>query len=287
MRFGPYLLSLSIAASFGLPVCSSVVFAQQQGTASGASKELPDAPQAQQSNAEKSKHQIAEEQMKEQEKQRTGGVLPAFNVSYRSDAVSLSAGQKMRLAFRSATDPVTFATAFIVAGVHEATDSDKGFGWGIEGYGKRSGAAYLDSFDGDIVGNGILPSILHQDPRYFRLGHGTSTHRLLYALATTVICKHDNTGKWEPNYSNVGGNLISGALSNYYYPSDGSGIGQTFSNGFTVTAEGGIGSIFQEFWPDVSRKFFHKDPTHGLDAQARAADKARKDAEKDLRKNSK
>ena len=132
--------------------------------------------------------------------------------------------------------------------------------------------------DGTIIGNGLLPAILHQDPRYFRLGHGTVTHRLLYALATNVICKHDNTHKWEPNYSNVGGNIISGAISNLYYPSSGSGIGETFTNGLTVTAEGGAGSIFQEFWPDISRKFLHKDPTHGLDAEARAADKAAKEA---------
>ena len=237
---------------------------------------------AQQSGAQ-TQQQKADQQIKEQEKQRTLGVLPAFNVSYRADAVSLTAGQKMKLAFRSATDPVAFGIAFIVAGEHEAFDDDIGFGWGIEGYGKRSGAAYLDAFDGAIIGNGILPSILHQDPRYFRLGHGTVKHRLLYALATNVICKHDNTHKWEPNYSNVGGNIISGAISNFYYPSSNSGIGQTFTNGLTVTAEGGLGSVFQEFWPDISRKFFHKDPTNGLDAEARAKDAADKKA-RDQRK---
>jgi hypothetical protein len=131
-----------------------------------------------------------------------------------------------------------------------------------------------------MIGNGILPSILHQDPRYFRMGHGATSHRLLYAVATSVICKHDNTGKWEPNYSNVGGNLIAGGISNLYYPSNESGIGQTFSNGMIVTAEGGIGSVFQEFWPDVSRKLFHRDPTHGLDDQARASDQKKKEDKK-------
>jgi hypothetical protein len=232
----------------------------------------------QQPDAQKSQHEKADEQIKEQEKQRVVGVLPQFNISYRSDAVSMTAAQKMKLSFRSSIDPVAFGVAFLAAGYHEAMDDDTGFGWGIEGYGKRAGAAYLDAFDGNIIGNGILPSILHQDPRYFRLGHGTITHRLFYSLATNVVCKHDNTHKWEPNYSNVGGNLISGAISNLYYPSGESGIGQTFTNGFIVTAEGGIGSIFDEFWPDVSRKLLHRDPTHGLDAQARAADQAEKEA---------
>ena len=243
--------------------------------AQGSSSSLP---AAQQPDAQKTQREKADEQIKEQEKQRTVGILPAFNVSYRSDAVSMTAGQKMKLAFRSSTDPVAFAAAFVVAGYREALDDDPGFGWGAEGYGKRSGAAYLDAFDGGIIGNGILPSILHQDPRYFRLGHGTTTHRILYSLATNVMCKHDNTHKWEPNYSNVGGNIIAGAISNLYYPSSESGIGETFSNGFIVTAEGGFGSVFQEFWPDISRKFLHRDPTHGLDAQAHAADKANQQA---------
>ena len=216
--------------------------------------------------------------MKEQEKQRVVGVLPAFNVSYRSDAVSLTAGQKMRLAFRSSIDPVSFAAAFLVAGYHEGMHDDIGFPWGVKGYGERSGAAYLDTFDGSMIGNGILPSILHQDPRFFRLGHGTIRHRLLYAAATAYICKHDNTGKWEPNYSNVAGNIISGAISNLYYPSSGSGIGQTISNGMIVTNVGTVAAIFDEFWPDLSRKFLHRDPSHGLDAQLRAQDAAEKAA---------
>lgn len=246
----------------------------QNATAQGSSSSAPSAQQPR----EKSQHDSAQEQIKEQEKQRVLGILPSFNVSYRGDAVSLTAGQKMSLAFRSAIDPVTFAVAFVVAGYHEASDSDVGFPWGPKGYAERAGAAYLDAFDGTMIGNGILPSILHQDPRYFRLGHGTIRHRLLYAAASSFICKHDKTGKWEPNYSNVLGNIASGGLSNLYYPSEDSGVGLAISNGFIVTAEGGFGSIFQEFWPDIARKFLHKDPTHGLDAEARAADKAKKQA---------
>jgi len=225
------------------------------------------------------KERKAEEQIKQQEHQRVLGFIPSFNTSYVSDAVSLSPKQKASLAFHSAVDPYTFAMAFIVAGLGEAKDDDPGFGWGPEGYFKRSGAHYLDAFDGTMFGNAFLPIVLHQDPRYFRLGHGTVTHRLLYAVATSVICKHDNTGKWEPNYSNVGGNLIAGALSNFYYPSAGkSSVAQTFNAGFTVIVEGTLGATLQEFWPDVSRKVFHKDPTNGLDAQARAADEAKKKA---------
>jgi len=228
-----------------------------------------------QAGAQPSQRDKAEQQIKEQEKQRIGGIVPAFNVSYRADAVSMTPGQKIRLAFRSATDPATFAISFLAAGYGELND-DAGFGWGPEGYFERSGAAYLDAFDGSMIGNGILPALLHQDPRYFRLGHGAVGHRILYALASNVMCRHDNTHKWEANYSNVGGNILSGAISNLYYPSGDSGVELMFTNGLVVTAEGGMGSLFQEFWPDFARKFLHQDPTHGLDAQARAADKAEK-----------
>ncbi len=230
--------------------------------------------------AASSQQEKAAQQIKEQEKQRVLGILPSFNISYRSDAVSLTAKQKVSLAFRSSTDPVAFAMAFLVAGYHEGMHDNVGFPWGIKGYGERSGAAYLDSFDGSMIGNGILPALLHQDPRYFRRGYGSTGYRLLYAVAASVICKHDNTGKWEPNYSNIAGNIASGGISNLYYPSSDSGISQTFTNGFVVTAEGSVGSIFQEFWPDISRKFLHKDPTRGLDAEARAKDAAEKAAKR-------
>jgi len=225
-------------------------------------------------NARETQREKAADQIKEQEQQRVLGIVPNFNLTYRRDAVSLTAKQKMGLALRASTDPFEFAAAFLVAGYHEALDEDTGFGWGAEGYFKRSGAAYLDAFDGDIIGNGILPALLHQDPRYFRLGQGTVKHRILYAVATNFIARHDNTHKWEPNYSNIGGNIAAGAISNLYYPSQNSGWGQTIGNGLIVTTEGGLGSIFDEFWPDISRKVLHKDPTHGLDAQTAANSRA-------------
>lgn len=237
---------------------------------------------SQQSAPEKTKYEKAQEQVKQQEQQRVLGIVPNFNLTYLgNDTVSLTMKQKMGLSLHSALDPFTFAAGFLAAGYHEVLNDDPGFPWGVKGYGERAGAAYLDAFDGDILGNGLLPALLHQDPRYYRMGYGTIHHRLLYSVATSFICRHDNTGKWEPNYSNVGGNIIAGALSNLYYPSASrSGVGLTFSNGFIVTAEGGLGSIFDEFWPDISRRYLHKDPTHGLDAKARAKDAAEKQARK-------
>jgi hypothetical protein len=230
-----------------------------------------------QPDSQETKRQKAEQEVKEQEHQRMGGIIPEFNVSYRSDAVPLTTAEKFRLEFRSAIDPYTFTIAAIVAGFGEASDSNPGFGWGPGGFGKRAAASYGDNVIGNTLGNAILPSILHQDPRYFRLGHGTIRHRFFYAVATAFICRHDTTRKWEPNYSNVLGNMIAGEISNFYYPDETKGsVGHAVGTGLTVTFEGTFGSTLEEFWPDISRKFFHKDPTHGLDAQAQAQDAAAK-----------
>lgn len=252
---------------------ASVSAGQSSPPAPPAAGQSSSAPAAQNSgnstqSEQKTEHEKAEQQLKSEEKQRILGVVPNFSTSYNWNAASLSAGQKLQLAFHSAIDPFTFGAAGVVAGLHEALDEDPGFGWGAAGYGKRAGAAYLDAFDGDMIGNGILPALFHQDPRYFRLGHGSFHHRLFYAVSTSYICRHDNTGKWEPNYSNVGGNIIAGAISNLYYPSQNSGWGQTISNGFIVTTEGTVGGVFDEFWPDIARKVLHKDVTHsGTGAQ--------------------
>ncbi len=245
-------------------------------------------PGAQQPVAQpQSERAKAKQQIKQQETQRVLGILPMFNTSYVSDAVSLTAGEKIRLAFRTAIDPVSFAGPAVVAGIGElnAPPNNNGFGWGAEGYFKKWGAAYVDAFDGTMIGNGLLPALLRQDPRYFRMGHGSTAKRLLYAVSTSVICKHDKTGKWEPNYSNVGGNLAAGALSNLYYPSgtglERGGWEQTFTSAMIVTATGTVGSALQEFWPDISRKLFKKDPTHGLDDKARTAQPANGAAQSD------
>jgi hypothetical protein len=239
---------------------------------------MPAPTAAQSSSSAQTPAEQSAQQLNEQKHQRLLQIISAFDAPYGNEAVSMTAGQKMYRAFRSATDPFAFGKAFVVAGYHEVMDEDIGFGWGAEGYGKRAGAAYLDSFDEKMLSKGILPSLLHQDPRYFRRGYGTTGSRILYAVGATVICKHDNTHRWEPNYSNVGGNLAAGALSNYYYPAGDNGAWDAVSRGLTSIAWSAAGPFFREFWPDVSRKFFHQDPTHGLDAQARAADQARKDA---------
>lgn len=198
----------------------------------------------------KTQPQTAKEQLKTEEKQRMLGVVPAFNVVESGEAAPLTSGEKFDLWYHSSVDPFTFAIAGVDAGIEQAENEYPGYNQGFLGFAKRYGAAYADSVDGNFWGNAVLPSVLHQDPRYFRLGHGSFKARLWYAAISTVRCKGDN-GRWQPNYSNVTGNLIGGAISNLYYPSSDRGADLIFERGFTVTAEGAFGSLALEFYPDA------------------------------------
>ena len=193
------------------------------------------------------RHDLAEDQMHFEEKQRVLGVFPNFYVSYIKDPVALSSGQKFYLALRTAADPVTIATPLFIAGVEQAQNSLRGYGQGAQGYAKRFGAASADSLVSTMITDAILPSVLRQDPRYFYKGTGSIHSRALYAIASVLICKGDN-GRWQPNYSNVLGNLASASISNMYYPStDRTGARLTIDNWLIGTASGAVSSLFQEF----------------------------------------
>jgi hypothetical protein len=199
----------------------------------------------------------AARQLRQQERQRIFGVIPNFNTTELPNAAPLSREQKFQLALRSAVDPVQILGAAILAGISQARNDFQGYGQGSGGYLKRFGSGFADSFDSTMLGNAVFPALLHQDPRYFRKGTGSVTARLLYAVSTTVRAKNDN-GKWSPNYSNLLGNIAAGGIANLYYPAADRSVGLTVERAFTVTAEGTFGALLSEFWPDISRKLFHK-----------------------------
>ena len=181
--------------------------------------------------------------------------MPNFNVRMGGPFVPLTPSQKWSLSWHTIVDPYTFALAFVVGGgLGEIEDDHKGYDWGPAGYFKRTGASYLDNIDGNVIGNFLLPVILHQDPRYFRRGTGSIKSRVIYSALTTFICKGDN-GKTQINVSNVAGNFLSGALSNVYYPSNERGVSLTVENAVTVTLEGMLGGQLFEFSPDVTNAF--------------------------------
>jgi len=197
-----------------------------------------------------SPHEIAAEQVRIEEKQRVLGIIPNFYVVYDHKPAPLTMKLKFSLALKADTDPVTFLGVGFLAGINQAANTPD-YGQGAKGYGQRMGALYANGFTDIMIGGAILPSLLHQDPRYFYLGTGTTMSRALYALSSPFICRGD-TGRWQPNYSSIGGDLASGAISNAYYPSTNRGPGLVFANAAITTAGRMANGLIQEF---VLRKF--------------------------------
>jgi hypothetical protein len=189
--------------------------------------------------------EVATEQFKAEEKQRVFGIIPNFYVSYEKDPAPLTAKMKFKLALKVSTDPVTAAGVFFVASAKQAGNTpDYGQGWGA--YGKRFGAVATDGFSDIMIGGAILPSLLHQDPRYFYKGTGTTGSRIRHAVFSPFVARADN-GKSQPNYSTLGGVLASSSLANLYYPRSNRGAGLVFGNFAIGMAERIGASVAQEF----------------------------------------
>lgn len=206
--------------------------------------------------------EIAQEQVRDEEKQRVFGIIPNYFVTYDRHPVPLTAKQKFHLAYKSSVDPITFVGVGALAGADQAGNRWKGYGQGEQGYAKRYGATYANVFIGTYVGGAILPSVLKQDPRYFYRGTGSKKSRLMWAIASQFVAKGDN-GKWQPNYSNLGGDLAAGAFSNLYYPSSSHhGAGLVFSTALVRLGETTAAAIFQEFFvPKLTPNLPTRSPT--------------------------
>jgi hypothetical protein len=200
-----------------------------------------------------SQEEVATEQVKIEETQRVLGIIPNFYVVYDPNPVPLTTKLKFQLALKTSADLVTVLGVGVLAAINQAGDTpDYMQGW--KGYGERFGAAAADGFSDIMIGGAILPSLLHQDPRYYYQGTGTNKSRALHALSSPFVCRGDN-GRLQPNYSSLGGDLGSSALSNLYYPKSNRGAGLVFQNFVLSTGERMMSSLAQEF---VLRKLTSK-----------------------------
>jgi hypothetical protein len=202
--------------------------------------------------------EVAEAEIKDEEKQRVLGVIPNFYVTYNPAAVPLHPKQKFELAWKATIDPINFGLTGVIAGIQQASNSFSGYGQGAQGYGKRYGAAYADSVTSTFIGSAILPSLLKQDPRYFYKGTGSKRSRFAYAIANAVICKGDN-GHWQANYSGILGSLAAGGISNLYYPATDRDARVTIENTLIGIGSTAATNLLQEF---VMRRFTHNAPNY-------------------------
>jgi len=196
--------------------------------------------------------QLATEQVHVEEQERILGVIPNFYMVYASNPVPLDAKQKFSLAWHSTYDPTTFLFTGIAAGMQQGLDAVPEWGQDWPGYGQRYGALFAGGVTNLFITGDILPTILHQDPRYFYKGTGSWRSRALYAIATsTIITKGDN-GHWQPSYSNVLGTFASSGITNFYYPPAYRGWGLTINDSLFDLGGDAINGLLEEF---VLRRF--------------------------------
>ncbi len=192
------------------------------------------------------KEELSREQVHIAVQQRVAGVIPNFYSAYDWNAPPMMAKQKIQLSVRGLIDPVSFLAVAGIAGAEQNRNIFPAYGGGIEGYGKRYGAAMANRVSSAMLGRAIYPAIFHQDPRYFYKGKGSIKSRALYAISAAVMARSDS-GRWEPNYSQVLGNFSAAALSNLYYPEADRGGSLVLMNGLSETGANAVSNLLREF----------------------------------------
>jgi hypothetical protein len=184
-------------------------------------------------------------------------VLPNYKTinDPEQPVVAMTPGEKFGLV-EHYFDPFTFVFTSITASLEQATDEKAGYGQGAMGFAKRYGADFTDGFTNELFVTGVFPTLLHEDPRYYRLGHGSGFKRTAYALSRILIT-HSDSGTARFNSSEFLGNIASGALSMTYYPQNERSVGGVFSRMGVEIGYDSLFNVLKEFYPDLKRKFSH------------------------------
>jgi hypothetical protein len=191
------------------------------------------------------------------ESKRIFGIIPNNRTSPSlKNYTPLSTKAKFEIARQDSFDRGTLILAAAFAADAQLTNSNRAFGQGVKGYAQYFGASYGDFVIGNYMSEAIYPSLLHQDPRYFRRGIGSGWSRLGYAVGQ-IFWTHTDSDRTQFNYSELAGNATSVALSNVYYRDNRSAGDAMTKFGMQIGVDM-ASNVLKEFWPDVSRKFSRK-----------------------------
>ena len=190
---------------------------------------------------------------------RIFGVLPNYRTADGSAPfVPITARRKFYIASKDSFDYPLYLTSALFAGLYQVENSNPSFGQGVKGYAKRLASSYGDQAVGNLMTEAIFPSLLQEDPRYFRLGsgRGTTWHRVGYAVTRVFVVRTDK-GKWDFNYSEWLGNTTTVAISNLYYPDTRTAADNAQKLCIQVGTDA-LSQVMKEFWPDIKRKLSKK-----------------------------
>jgi hypothetical protein len=256
------VLALILTIVTGAQICRSqdaAPPANQDSRNTNSEKPNPEKPGPEKPSPERKDRQSKRDDSSTQPQgtERMFGVMPAYGlIEAGLKPPPLTSGQKFKLAVQY-LNPYTFLFVAAEAGINQARNDPSEYGQGAEGYGKRYGAGFADGLTDGIFVTGVYPSLLHQDPRYYRLGDGGFSHRFGYS-ATRILVTRQDSGRRAFNISEILGAFTSSAIGVTYYPksqrdfsdvAERAGIQFGFDAGFNV---------LKEFYPDIQRKLFGK-----------------------------
>jgi hypothetical protein len=248
MTFSKLLLPMLLLAATAFPQDSDdgqSVAPNQQPSA-----QQPSAPQPQQPG-----------QTQEPPDKRVFGVLPNYRTANETAVYTpITAKQKFTIGAKDSFDYPLFLLSAALAGLGQLSNQNPSFGQGLAGYGRRLGTGFADQAIGNMMTESIFPSILHEDPRYFRRGYGTVKSRIWYAATRVFVTKTD-AGNTRFNFSEVLGNATGVAISDAYYPDQRNVTDNVLKLGEQIGIDS-FSQVLKEFWPDVKHRFFqhHSQP---------------------------
>jgi hypothetical protein len=197
----------------------------------------------------------AQQPQKKTSNDRIFWTLPNFlTLENAANIPPMTSKEKFKVTARGVLDPFEFVVTGFVAGLNQAADSNPSYGQGMQGYALRYGTAYGDNFIENFMSAAIFPSLLHQDPRFYQLGHGGFLRRTAHALGRVFITRSDS-GETQPNYSELAGAFGAAALSIYtYHAHSERGIQDVVSVWGTQISWDAATYVLKEFWPDLRKR---------------------------------
>lgn len=247
MRTTFHLLALLLLFRGEVRAQDTVSICVEQAPKATPAEPAPTAPQA----------VTAQSPVAREEHPRLFWIIPTFSVSNSRVPVSLSSAAKFHLFFENTTDPFTVASTAFSAGVQQANNGLPGYGQGLAGYGKRLGAGLADETSSGFFRTYLFPSVLHQDPRYFRKGSGPFGKRLAHAIIRPVLTRKDSGGRTFDS-SGLLGLIAASSLENVYYPATDRGVDRTFKRVAIGIPFNVVDHVIDEFGPDLEEKFLRR-----------------------------
>ncbi|MBZ5576937.1 MAG: hypothetical protein LAP40_10295 [Acidobacteriia bacterium] len=170
--------------------------------------------------------------------------------------MAITARYKMTIAVKDSFAVPLGLTSGLFAGLYQMEDRNPSFGQGMAGYSRRLATSYGDQVISNMMTEGVMPSLLHEDPRYFRMSRGSKGRRLLSAFGQILVTRTDS-GRRTFNFAEWGGNAVATAVSNAWYP-DTRTASENLEKLVVQCAADGLSNVLKEFWPDVKHHFQKK-----------------------------